>query len=206
MRCETAEHCPFLLDGFLHEPFHVLFGKVLVFGIGRDGHPLSTDADIVSLRTCGCYKETALVVGNRIRFSVHDTREESEIIHRHSDFPCGVGIQCLRPIVVRCVRRCELEQVGVEVKCFRSIFRVDISVNLEVFSITISTTKTPHYLLEAHRDAVVFFAIPSCDAVEVLRRARKEFGNIAKLVVRCRGCECVAVLLLERRHLFWIFK
>ena len=145
-------------------------------------------------------------MGNRIRFSVHDTREESEIIHRHGDFTCGVGVKRLRPIVVRCIRGCELEQVGVEVKCFRGIFRVDISIDLEVFSIAISTTKTPHYLLEAHGDTVVFFAIPRCDAVEVLFWTRKEFGNIAELVISSWGCKCIAVFLLERRHLFWIFK
>ena len=53
--------------------------------------------------------------------------------------------------------------------------------------ITISTAKAPHHLLETHRNTVVFLAIPRRDTVEIIVRARKEFGDIAELIVGFRG-------------------
>ena len=157
-------------------------------------------------RTSRCYKETALVVRNCIRFRVYNTGEKGEVIHRHCDFTRVIGIQRLRPIVVRGIWRGKLEQIRVKFKSFNSITCVNMPCNFVAFCITISAAKTPHHLLEAHRNTVVFLTIPCCDTVEVCIRTREEFGDIAELVVSFRWRERIAVLLLKCRHLIRIFK
>ena len=206
MRCETAEFRPLLLNRLLHEPLHILLRDILVFGIRRDRHALPTDADIVPLRTGWRDEKAALVVGNRILRSVNYAGEEGEIVHRHRNLARGIGVERFRPVIVGAVRRCKLKQICVKFKCFDCILRVEVPCHFVILSIAIGAAETPHYLLEAHGNAVVFLTIPRGDTVEVILRAREKFGDIAELRIRFGRRKRVTVSRLKRFHLGRLLK